>query len=116
LRKDRRLIFILSLRPGCGWLQLAKLTELNLDNPSERKAANDDAGCRQDEGRPDEAGHGTPDGWAFSGEPSERNERPERKRGRRVRCNAMLGGSGLSDFLARSGIATALNAESWIQN
>ena len=32
-----------------------------------------------------------PDGWAFSGEPSEQSERPERKRGRRVRCNAMLG-------------------------
>ena len=31
---------------------------------------------------------------AFSGEPSERSERPERKRGRRVRCNAMLGGTG----------------------
>jgi len=28
---------------------------------------------------------------AFSGEPSERSERPERKRGRQVRCNAMLG-------------------------
>mgnify|MGYP007135862813 CR=1 FL=1 len=28
---------------------------------------------------------------AFSGEPSERSERPERMRGRRVRCNAMLG-------------------------
>jgi hypothetical protein len=34
-----------------------------------------------------------PNGRAFSGEPSERSERPERKRGRRVRCNAMLGGS-----------------------
>ena len=33
-----------------------------------------------------------PNGRAFSGEPSERSERPERKRGRRVRCNAMLGG------------------------
>src|SRR5205823_11729897 len=32
-----------------------------------------------------------PNGWAFSGEPSERSERPERRRGRRVRCNAMLG-------------------------
>ena len=30
---------------------------------------------------------------AFSGEPSERSERPERRRGRRVRCNAMLGGN-----------------------
>jgi len=27
-----------------------------------------------------------PNGRAFSGEPSERSERPERKRGRRVRC------------------------------
>jgi hypothetical protein len=26
-----------------------------------------------------------PNGWTFSGEPSERSERPERKRGRRVR-------------------------------
>jgi hypothetical protein len=34
---------------------------------------------------------GAPNGRAFSGEPSERSERPERKRGRRVRCNAMLG-------------------------
>jgi hypothetical protein len=33
-----------------------------------------------------------PNGRAFSGEPSERSERPERMRGRRVRCNAMLGG------------------------
>jgi hypothetical protein len=33
----------------------------------------------------------TPNSRAFSGEPSERSERPERKRGRRVRCNAMLG-------------------------
>jgi hypothetical protein len=33
-----------------------------------------------------------PNGRAFSGEPSERSERPERRRGRRVRCNAMLGG------------------------
>jgi hypothetical protein len=32
-----------------------------------------------------------PNGRAFSGEPSERSERPERMRGRRVRCNAMLG-------------------------
>ena len=32
-------------------------------------------------------------GWAFNGAPSERSERPERKRGRRVRCNAMLGGT-----------------------
>lgn len=31
-------------------------------------------------------------GWAFSGEPSGRSERPERNRGRRVRCNAMFGG------------------------
>ncbi len=30
-------------------------------------------------------------GRAFSGEPSKRSERPERKRGRRVRCNAMFG-------------------------
>jgi hypothetical protein len=29
---------------------------------------------------------------AFSGEPSEQSERPERMRGRRVRCNAMFGG------------------------
>ncbi len=36
-------------------------------------------------------GHGlSPNGRAFSGEPSERSERPERTRGRRVRCNAML--------------------------
>src|SRR5437762_1119023 len=28
---------------------------------------------------------------ALSGEPSERSERPERKRGRQERCNAMLG-------------------------
>jgi hypothetical protein len=34
----------------------------------------------------------TPNGRAFSGEPSEQRERPERMRGRRVRCNAMLGG------------------------
>src|SRR5438132_6800542 len=34
-------------------------------------------------------------GRAFSGEPSERSERPERMRGRRVRCNAMLGGAWL---------------------
>ena len=33
---------------------------------------------------------------AFSGEPSERSERPERRRGRRVRCNAMLGGPQIS--------------------
>jgi hypothetical protein len=33
-----------------------------------------------------------PNGRAFSGEPSERSERPERSEGRRVRCNAMLGG------------------------
>ena len=32
-----------------------------------------------------------PNGRAFSGEPSERSERPERSEGRRVRCNAMLG-------------------------
>src|SRR5438552_4177767 len=32
----------------------------------------------------------SPNGRAFSGEPSERSERPERTRGRRVRCNAML--------------------------
>jgi hypothetical protein len=32
-----------------------------------------------------------PNEQAFSGEPSERSERPERMRGRRVRCNAMLG-------------------------
>jgi len=32
-----------------------------------------------------------PNERAFSGEPSERSERPERMRGRRVRCNAMLG-------------------------
>ena len=32
-----------------------------------------------------------PNEQAFSGEPSERSERPERRRGRRVRCNAMLG-------------------------
>src|SRR5438128_12642671 len=32
-----------------------------------------------------------PNGRAFIGEPSERSERPERRRGRRVRCNAMLG-------------------------
>ncbi len=32
-----------------------------------------------------------PNNRAFSGEPSERSERPERRRGRRVRCNAMLG-------------------------
>jgi len=35
---------------------------------------------------------GTPNGRAFSGEPSERSERPERMRGRRARCNAILGG------------------------
>ena len=29
---------------------------------------------------------------AFSGEPSERSERPEQQRGRRVRCNPMLAG------------------------
>jgi hypothetical protein len=33
-----------------------------------------------------------PNGRAFSGEPSERGERPERMRERRVRSNAMLGG------------------------
>src|SRR6476659_2709769 len=32
-----------------------------------------------------------PNERAFSGELSERSERPERWRGRRVRCNAMLG-------------------------
>jgi hypothetical protein len=32
-----------------------------------------------------------PNERAFSGEPSEQSERPERRRGRRVRCNAMLG-------------------------
>jgi hypothetical protein len=32
-----------------------------------------------------------PNGKAFSGEPSERSERPERSEGRRVRWNAMLG-------------------------
>jgi len=36
---------------------------------------------------------GSPNGQAFSGEPSERSERPERMRGWRVRCNAMLGGT-----------------------
>ena len=35
--------------------------------------------------------HLPPNGRAFSGEPSERSERPERMRGRRVRCTAMLG-------------------------
>jgi hypothetical protein len=34
-----------------------------------------------------------PNGRAFSGEPSERSERPERKRGRRDRCNAMIDGT-----------------------
>jgi hypothetical protein len=33
-----------------------------------------------------------PNGWALSSEPSERSERPDRKRGRRVRCNAMFDG------------------------
>jgi hypothetical protein len=33
-----------------------------------------------------------PNGRAFSGEPSERSERPERKRGRRVRCNDNMRG------------------------
>jgi hypothetical protein len=37
-----------------------------------------------------------PNGRAFSGEPSEQSERPERQRGRRVRCNAMLGGPQIS--------------------
>ena len=37
-----------------------------------------------------------PNGWAFSGAPSERSERPERSEGRRVRCNAMLGGPQIS--------------------
>jgi hypothetical protein len=38
--------------------------------------------------------HGKPpNGRAFSGEPSEQSERPERMRGRRVRCNAMLCGT-----------------------
>src|SRR6266508_4946164 len=37
--------------------------------------------------------HRPANGRAFSGEPSERSERPERERGRRVRCNAMLGRS-----------------------
>jgi hypothetical protein len=32
-----------------------------------------------------------PNGRRVSGEPCERSERPERMRGRRVRCNAMLG-------------------------
>ena len=46
-------------------------------------------------------------GRAFRGEPSERNERPERKRGRRVRCNAMLGAN--SDFtLASFPVLTAV--------
>jgi hypothetical protein len=35
-----------------------------------------------------------PNGRAFSGEPSEQSERPERMRGRRVRCNAMLDATG----------------------
>ena len=39
-----------------------------------------------------DACHWRPNGLRFSGKPSERSERPERKRGRRVRCNAMLGG------------------------
>ena len=34
-----------------------------------------------------------PNGRAFSGEPSEQSERPERMRGQRGRCNAMLGGA-----------------------
>ena len=34
----------------------------------------------------------TSDGRAFRGTPSERSERPERMRDRRVRCDAMLGG------------------------
>src|SRR5450759_3747041 len=33
-----------------------------------------------------------PNGLRFSGEPSERSERPERKRGRRVRCKRVFGG------------------------
>src|SRR6266545_2030415 len=36
--------------------------------------------------------HQLPNGRAFSGEPSERSERPERIRGKRARCNAMLDG------------------------
>ena len=39
--------------------------------------------------------HASPNGWAFSGEPTERSERPERRRGRRVRCNATLGRSSI---------------------
>ena len=31
-----------------------------------------------------------PNGWRFSGEPSEQSERPERRRGRRVRWKRML--------------------------
>jgi hypothetical protein len=34
-----------------------------------------------------------PNGRAFSGEPSEHSERPERMRRRRVRCNGVLGSS-----------------------
>jgi hypothetical protein len=39
-------------------------------------------------------------GRAFSGEPSERSERPERRRGRRVRCNAMLAVTCLQSMVA----------------
>jgi len=46
-------------------------------------------------------------GRAFSGEPSERSERPERMRGRRVRCNAMLGARGrVSRLAAEADIAS----------
>ena len=49
-----------------------------------------------------------PNERAFSGEPSERSERPERMRGRRVRCNAMLDGMLFpSDKLQRTGRCAA---------
>ena len=57
-----------------------------------------DHSCPTDESEDDTPGAGhrqsprRPNGWAFSGEPSERSERPERSEGRRVRCNAMLCG------------------------
>ena len=56
----------------------------------------------------------TPNGRAFSGEPSERSERPERRRGRRVRCNAMLGGGGgqEGDRRKHASISCAVNTRS----
>ena len=55
-----------------------------------------------------------PNGRAFSGEPSERSERPERMRGQRVRCNAMLGGTALTAGpIFRTSKLSAAGTEVW---